>query len=416
MNAITGVVQALAAANGPVPGGVPAAGEAKHGPLDFLAALTALLGLPGLNPALPLSVVEGGLAPLPDVERGGQEGPAAPEGTEAPRSGAGPKDRHAAARLVPAAGPFLSALLDRMPDTAAQPPIAPTPPTGAAHQGPPAAVPVADAAPGPLPADVPPAPVLPARSDAPEQPARTPTPARQFPAPIRMLSRDPGARITPAATPTTLPVSLATPPAFSHDGPAPRVVPEQWRFAPVAGAVEVAAATPAAPPRIREAAPDSLPLAPAAPHVLPDGVRSAAPQAPAPVHEQVAAEIVTRAHLVQRDRASEFTLELQPPELGHVKVQLSTSREGLTAHLQVADEAARLLVVGQLDQLRQRLADAACPVVSFSVSDWTGQRHQPGRQQGNEHTPGRRDGWRGQAAAGLPRSSNDPPRGLDVVA
>src|SRR5262249_48696957 len=79
------------------------------------------------------------------------------------------------------------------------------------------------------------------------------------------------------------------------------------------------------------------------------GQRPAAPPLPAaeaPVSDQIGAEIVARAQVKADDQHTQFTLELRPPELGSVRVQLSTSREGVQAHLVVADAAVRQLVEG----------------------------------------------------------------------
>jgi hypothetical protein len=134
-----------------------------------------------------------------------------------------------------------------------------------------------------------------------------------------------------------------------------------------------------------------------------------------PVHEQIHDGIVSQAKLVQHARGTDFILELHPPELGKVHVHLQTSQEGLSARLIVADEVTRTLIEGQMEQLRQKLSESACPVVRCSISDMAGhwqsrQQHQQGRQ------PHYRGNWRTAEVvdSATPLSGNR--EGLDVMA
>jgi hypothetical protein len=129
-----------------------------------------------------------------------------------------------------------------------------------------------------------------------------------------------------------------------------------------------------------------------------------APPVPLPA-EQIAAPIVTHARLIEHGRSTEFIMELQPPELGSVRVHLSATPEGLTAHLVVADEAVRQLVEGQLNDLRQRLVEASCHVVGFTISDSRGDQNYSGNRQrghkmeeGDEARPSY--GWRSYSGEG----------------
>jgi flagellar hook-length control protein FliK len=83
----------------------------------------------------------------------------------------------------------------------------------------------------------------------------------------------------------------------------------------------------------------------------------AAGTARAPVAEQIHRAVEVHAEVVRSEGRVEFHLHLDPPELGSVRVHLTLTDQTLTARLVVHDAAARQLVEGQLEALRQRLLD-----------------------------------------------------------
>lgn len=108
---------------------------------------------------------------------------------------------------------------------------------------------------------------------------------------------------------------------------------------------------------------------------------SPAPAAEVPLVEQVAEGLVRHARVVERGESAEFTIELHPRHLGRVRVELSSSAEGLTARLVVSDESVRQVVASQLHLLEQRLADVSFAVVSTSVDDSGGRAQQEQQQR-----------------------------------
>jgi flagellar hook-length control protein FliK len=68
-----------------------------------------------------------------------------------------------------------------------------------------------------------------------------------------------------------------------------------------------------------------------------------------------------------RTGRTEFTLRLDPPELGSVRVHLIASEQSVQARLVVSDEAARQIIQSQVHVLRQTLANAGVSLGSFDV-------------------------------------------------
>lgn len=129
-------------------------------------------------------------------------------------------------------------------------------------------------------------------------------------------------------------------------------------------------------------APANLPSAPAhgvavAPPAQPQP--PAAPAARPSVVEQVAVETTRQARFVQHGQTSEFSLRLNPPELGTVHVHLRATESGLNARFVVADEGTRQILEGQMHTLRTRLGEAGIATGSFDVFQGH-QGSQPGWQ------------------------------------
>jgi flagellar hook-length control protein FliK len=84
--------------------------------------------------------------------------------------------------------------------------------------------------------------------------------------------------------------------------------------------------------------------------------------------DQIGREIVTRADLLNREGRTEFSMRLEPPELGTVRIHLTATDNTLAARFVVDNEAVRQVVANQMDSLRQSLADAGMSLQRFDVS------------------------------------------------
>jgi flagellar hook-length control protein FliK len=103
-----------------------------------------------------------------------------------------------------------------------------------------------------------------------------------------------------------------------------------------------------------------------------------------PVAAQVAGEILSRAEVTTRDGQTHFHMQLNPPDLGSVRIHLTASEQGITARLFVHEESARQLLQSQLESLRQRLANAGvtlgkCDVSRDGSDSQTPQQQRPAR-------------------------------------
>ena len=136
-------------------------------------------------------------------------------------------------------------------------------------------------------------------------------------------------------------------------------------------------------PTAQESAPSAPTFQPVPPRVM------------VPLPEQLSGPIFAQARLVERGQTKEFIVDLNPPELGSVRVHLSASNEGLTARLVVADQATRALVEGQLNDLRQRLAEQSVQFQHFEVS-YSGAEQQSKQQNPNSQA------WNQDSAAHSP--------------
>ncbi len=119
---------------------------------------------------------------------------------------------------------------------------------------------------------------------------------------------------------------------------------------------------------------------------------------PPPVAEQVALETTRQAQLIRRGETTEFSLRLNPPELGTVHVHLRATEGGLSARFVVADEGARQALEGQMQALRLRLGEAGISLGSFDVFQRQQGSH-PGWQEPETPRPVR---------AGVPAAKSGP--------
>ena len=89
---------------------------------------------------------------------------------------------------------------------------------------------------------------------------------------------------------------------------------------------------------------------------------------------------------------------------------------GRGSNLLVADEGARLLIEGQIEQLRQRLSESACPVVRCSVGDLAGGWQSAHQQHAWRQPPPPPAAWPLPPAPVAFTADTGRSEGLDVVA
>ncbi len=99
------------------------------------------------------------------------------------------------------------------------------------------------------------------------------------------------------------------------------------------------------------------------------------------------------------------TLQLSPPELGRLRVQMQIRGSDLTASFDTENEAAQTLLQNSLPQLRQALASQGLRLVDASVQIQGGAAHQLGGQSGGSSGagnfgPGTQTGGRQTASGG----------------
>jgi hypothetical protein len=114
------------------------------------------------------------------------------------------------------------------------------------------------------------------------------------------------------------------------------------------------------------------------------GNGAAPPVSDAPVAHRVSEAIAAWREVATERGTARFAAWLTPPELGHVWVELTSSKHGITARLAAADDSVQSLLEAQAPTLRQSLADAGVTLAEFDVSSGSGQ----GSPQGDhDHAP-----------------------------
>jgi hypothetical protein len=93
--------------------------------------------------------------------------------------------------------------------------------------------------------------------------------------------------------------------------------------------------------------------------------QTATPASPA---VQVADAVVSHAHVLEHNGATEFHMRLDPPDLGRVQIQLVTRGDEVHGQVLVASDAVRQMIESQLPELRQRLEAAGVNVQQFNVA------------------------------------------------
>ncbi len=105
----------------------------------------------------------------------------------------------------------------------------------------------------------------------------------------------------------------------------------------------------------------------------PDGVTVAnrvefhAPARPSAA-DQIADQMLTRLEIDRQSRQTFFTIRLDPPELGTIRVRLAMSENTITAHLMAADSATCQLLENLMPTLRTKLSDSGLALGTFDVT------------------------------------------------
>lgn len=147
------------------------------------------------------------------------------------------------------------------------------------------------------------------------------------------------------------------------------------------------------------ALPPTFSTAPA-PNSVTAAQTTAAVRTPDPV-AQVADGIVTHAHVAIRAGETEFRMRLDPPELGPLKIRLTSDGDSIHGQVVVSNDAIRRMIESQLPELRQRLEAAGVAVQNLDVSTDAN----PGAGAGAGNTWG---GYRSEFPADSVRQSAGP--------
>ncbi|MBA4065289.1 MAG: hypothetical protein C0501_16580 [Isosphaera sp.] len=275
----------------------------------------------------------------------------------------------------------------RLAATSAPPPDAPAAFAATLATQAPDAAPVAPAATGPVvPADVPAPSLLTDVTRPAGNPAPVTVPGAAPVATPEAVAAPGQVRDTATTTARTKPAPVAEPPAEAapDDAAAPAfLLKPAVTAAPNQPVVTAPTPAPVEPPAAAvrvKAAPEAEPkpdlptpvAAAAAPPAAPLAAPSSAPAAPAAIAPtpaaQIAGEITVQARTLDRDGTVEFRMQLDPPELGRVRVSLVSAGDEVRGQIVVADDAVRRVVEGQLPELRQRLEAAGVTVQGFDVT------------------------------------------------
>ena len=108
------------------------------------------------------------------------------------------------------------------------------------------------------------------------------------------------------------------------------------------------------------------------------GAKTEVPSAP----EQIAQSVVSQVRVLNKDETVEYSIRLDPPDLGRVQIRLISTGDNLSAHVTVATDAVRQMMESQLPELRQRLEQAGVNATQIDVSTQTAGQ-QAGSGEGN---------------------------------
>ncbi len=153
-----------------------------------------------------------------------------------------------------------------------------------------------------------------------------------------------------------------------------------------------------------------------------DGVQTAPAVRPssAPANlPEVTGQIVHRASLMAVGEAAVFSLHLEPPELGRLKVKLSLGQDGLAVELNPSTPHAQQALGATVTELRDALAARGLAVASLTVApDASSQSLAATAHNGSGH-PSEGGGWAGGQIAPSPtarlESDQDMPAALPAT-
>ena len=117
---------------------------------------------------------------------------------------------------------------------------------------------------------------------------------------------------------------------------------------------------------------------------------------------------VSGAFQAADQQGGQIRLRLSPPELGSMKLELTVRDGVMTAHVQTETEAARHMLLDNLPQLRDRLADHNIKIDHFNVESQNPSRSgtpQNFSGNGQQNQPGPAALLRRQAATAAPTAT-----------
>lgn len=115
---------------------------------------------------------------------------------------------------------------------------------------------------------------------------------------------------------------------------------------------------------------------------------------------------VSEAILAWRDSAAEhgqtrFAAWLSPPDLGHVWVEITSTRDGVNARLAASDDSVQAILEAHAPELRETLSDAGITLTGFDLAEGSGNDSggespaDDGRALERDETAGPKAGTRG---------------------
>lgn len=153
-----------------------------------------------------------------------------------------------------------------------------------------------------------------------------------------------------------------------------------------------------------EAKPNPIPVTTTAPTLVATESRAvvsnALPRAAEPIVQQLAEGFVTHTRTHGTLERTEFQLQLEPQNLGRVRVHLIATGDEVRGQLFVADESVRRLIESQLPELRQRLESMGVAIQRFDVST--------GSHSGNPWRGEQQTNQEPRTMAALPRHTAEP--------
>jgi len=102
---------------------------------------------------------------------------------------------------------------------------------------------------------------------------------------------------------------------------------------------------------------------------------------------EVGAQIIQRAQYVRQNGRSTVRMQLNPPEMGRIRLAVEMRAGRLEVRMRVENPAVRQAMSRERDNLDRTLRDAQVDVQRFEVTDYQGGRRGPDRQAAPEGGP-----------------------------